>query len=67
MTLTDIAINIAILIEVYSIFENMEKVSGRNLLKILIEFLKSSVSSVSGKLKWLPQKLTDKVVEDKDK
>lgn len=67
MTLTDIAINIAILIEVYSIFENMEKVSGRNLLKILIEFLKSSVSSISGKLKWLPQKLTDKVEEDKEK
>ncbi len=66
MSLTDIAINVAILIELYSIFENMEKVSGRNLLKILIEFLKSSFSNISKHLKVLPKSITEKSKEDKE-
>lgn len=40
ITLTEMAINLAIFIELYSIFENLEKVSGRNLLKYIMEFVR---------------------------
>lgn len=42
-TLTELAIVTATLVEIYSIFENMESVSGNNLLKRLLFLLPSSL------------------------
>ena len=42
-TLSELAVVTATLVEVYSVFENMEAVSGNNLLKRLIFLLPSSV------------------------
>lgn len=53
ITLTELAINIAIFIELYSIFENLEKVSGKNLLKQLIEIIKMSGGTAGNFLKSL--------------
>lgn len=40
-TLTELAVSVAAVVETYSVFENMEEVSGNNLLKTIIKVLKS--------------------------
>ena len=47
-TITEFAVIIASLIEVYSIFENMEAVTGRNLLKKMLLFLPGKFSKMFG-------------------
>lgn len=48
-SLTELAIMIASVIEVYSNYENMEAVSGRNIFKKMIEFLPESIQKILSK------------------
>jgi len=42
-TLSELAVALACMVEIYSIYENMEAVSGRNLFKRMLSFLPSKV------------------------
>jgi hypothetical protein len=50
-SLTELAIMIASIVEVYSNYENMEAVSGRNVFKLLTQFLPKPIQDVLSKLK----------------
>jgi hypothetical protein len=45
-SLTELAIMIASIIEVYSNYENMEAVSGRNIFKKMLGFLPESIQNI---------------------
>jgi hypothetical protein len=45
-SLTELAIMIASMVEVYSNYENMEAVSGRNVFKKVIKFLPKSIQDI---------------------
>lgn len=51
LSLSELAVTIACLVEIYSIFENMEAVSGRNLFKTLINLLPEKVKAILSKKK----------------
>lgn len=48
-SLTELAIMVASIIEVYSNYENMEAVSGRNIFKSLLEFLPAPIQKILAK------------------
>lgn len=48
-SLTELAIMVASIIEVYSNYENMEAVSGRNIFKSMLEFLPEPVQKIISK------------------
>lgn len=50
-SLTELAIMVASIVEVYSNYENMEAVSGRNILKRMIQFLPKAIQDIFAKTK----------------
>ncbi len=50
-SLTELAIMVASIIEVYSNYENMEAVSGRNIFKKILSFLPEPISKIVNKEK----------------
>jgi hypothetical protein len=50
-SLTELAIMVASIVEVYSNYENMEAVSGRNILKRMMQFLPQSIQDIFAKTK----------------
>ena len=45
-SLSELAVALACIIEVYSIYENMEAVSGRNLFKTVLDFLPTPIKNI---------------------